>query len=282
MPRISFTILISFIVLPRLFAQDAGQVKSFADGQFLVGNYSSALKEYQRVLLFDEEGRYTDIFSKIASISYNQQNFEDAIKYFNLAWRAEKNDSIKSGLAFKKVVCLFKQEDYYLALADLFDMPDYGLEYIKDKKDLYFGITYFGLEDYKNSMASFSKLLDSTGVRELTKIFDDYLKFMKRFSPEKLEMLSMFVPGLGQIYAGDVGSGINSIVLLGAISLYAVYTAVNYAFIDGAILLSSWFYRYYTGGSMKANDLGKDKIAKRKAKVYSQILQLVEKHKKLG
>jgi tetratricopeptide (TPR) repeat protein len=276
-----FTILISSLLFYPLQAQQIHLVKSFADEQYLAGNYSSALKEYQRVLLFDEEKIYNDIYARVASICFGQQNFEDAIRYFNLAWRAEKNDSLKSELAFIKVTCLFKQQDYFLALTDLFDMPDYGSTYIKNKKDLYFGISYFGLDDYKSSLASLSQILDSTGIQKLNQIFVDYLKFRKKFRPEKVEMMSMFLPGLGQIYVGDFGSGINSIVLLSAIAVYAVYTTINYGFIDGVLLLSSWFYRYYSGGSAKAGNLAQAKIAKKKAKVYAEILSLVDSHRKI-
>jgi tetratricopeptide (TPR) repeat protein len=280
MQRILFTILISCFYLSPLFPQNLHQVKSFADEQFLAGNYNNALKEYQRILLFDNEKLYSDIYSRVASLCFDQQKFDDAIRYFTQAWRVEKDDSLKSELAFKKVMCLFKQGGYYLALAELFDMPDYSSTYVKDKKNLYFGISYFGLDDYKSSVASFSEILDSVGVQKLNQMIADFMKFRKKFRPEKLETMSMFFPGLGQIYAGDIGSGVNSIVLLGIITMYAVYTAVTYGFIDGALLLTSWFYRYYTGGSMKANNLAQIKITRKKAQVYSRILELVENHKK--
>lgn len=70
--------------------------------------------------------------------------------------------------------------------------------------------------------------------------------------------------------------GRHSMVLLSGVFYISLSTALNYGFIDGMLKLSSWFYRYYSGGHINANILARDKIENEKSKVYNQILDLIE------
>jgi hypothetical protein len=88
--------------------------------------------------------------------------------------------------------------------------------------------------------------------------------------------MSRLLPGSGQIFVGETGSGINSFLLLSAVSLYAMNTGINYSFIDGVLVLSSWFYRYYTGGFTNANEMAVQKLESEKIRVYAEIIELIE------
>jgi TM2 domain-containing membrane protein YozV len=280
MQKILFIILFNLFFGTTLFSQDIHQIKSYSDDQFEKGNYTVALKEYQRVQLFDNEKLYNDIYSKIASIYFNQADYNNAIRYLNFAWTVEQNDSIKFELAIKKTLCNLLLNDNYTALTELFDISEYNSEYFQNKKNLYTGICYFGLADYNESNSYLVRLVDSVGALGLNKIFTDYIKYIKKYNPEKIELMSSIVPGLGQIYIGEIGSGINSIALLTGIVAYAFHTTTVYGYIDGVLVLSSWFYRYYNGGKLKANIATQEKLEKKKIQVYSEILTIVEQHQK--
>ena len=271
-----FIILIEFLIIPAVHAQTIGQIKAFSDEQFNNGNYPVALREYQRVLFFDSEKQYNDIYNKVATIYYNQKDYDKAIQYYNIAWRAEQNDSIKNEIALKKALCNFKTEDYFSALNELFDIDANNSAYFEDKINLYFGICYYGLNDYDNSEEYFSELVNTQGNNEIHHIFNKIEKSSKKYRPEKIELMSMFFPGLGQFYSGDIKNGLNSILLLSAVSTFAIITAINYSFIDGVLIMTSWFYRYYMGGSTHAGNFAREKLLKLKAGYYSEILKTVE------
>ena len=276
-----FTIIISYLFLISLFSQDIHQIKEYSDFQFSKGNYEIALKEYKRVLLFDSALQYTDIYSKVALAYYLQNDFNSAIKYYNLAWNIEKNDSIRLEYIFIKSLSHFKLNDFFSALNELYDLPENISSYFENKKNLYMGICYYGLNDNPSSLDYFSELLDSTGMQQISSIFADFEKFSKRFNPRKIEIMSFLFPGLGQIYAGDPGSGLNSFFLLSGIVVYGLYTMANYGFLDGFLVLSSWFYRYYTGGAKNAADIANLKLEKRKAANYLKILEIVDSQGKM-
>jgi tetratricopeptide (TPR) repeat protein len=274
MRKIVYIVLFELAWIP-LYAQNIHQIKQFADAQMESRNDQTALLEYQRVLFFDQEKQYTGLYTKIASIYYRANDFENALTYFNYAWRTESNDSVKQELVFKKVLCSFKQNSYLLALYDLLDMPDQASRYFFLKKNLYLGICYFGLADYQNSLAHFSELVDETERGQIEELFSDFQRFQKKYRPGKVEWMSYFFPGLGQAYSGEFLSGINSFLLLGGITGYAWIIARNYGFIDGAFVLLSWFYRYYSGGALKAGQYAENKIEQKKELIYQQVLEIV-------
>lgn len=280
MQKILFIILTKLVIVSSLFSQNIHQIKSFSDDQFEKGNYSVALKEYQRVQFFDNEKIYNDIYSKIATIYFNETDYQNAIRYLNFAWTIEQNDSIKFELAIKKTLCNLLLNDNYTALTELFDIPEYNSEYFQNRKNLYTGICYFGLTDYSESNSYLVQLVDSVGAIGLNNIFADYIKYIKKYNPEKIELMSSIFPGLGQMYMGEIGSGLNSVALLTLIVAYAFHTTTVYGYIDGVLVLSSWFYRYYNGGKIKANIAAHEKLEKKKIQVYSEILTVIENHQK--
>lgn len=253
--------------LPLLFtlnAQDIHQIRQFGDEQFRNGDYRLALKEYQRVLLFDNERVHNDLYSKIAFIQYYSNEYEQAMRYFDYAIITERNDSLRFELMLKKALCCFRMNNYLAALNELYDLPDPPGRFLQNKKNLYMGICCFGMNDYENSKGCFSALLDSLGIRNLEEVFNDFSRFNKKFRPGKAELMSMILPGLGQIYTGNVTDGLNSFLLISGVTIYSLVTAVNYAIIDGLLVLSSWFYRYYSGGFSNASDLAQKKTRQKK------------------
>ncbi|NLA49350.1 MAG: hypothetical protein GX876_07795 [Bacteroidales bacterium] len=278
MRKILYILLFNLTLFYPLKAQDIHQIRMFGDEQFRNGDYRLALKEYQRVLLFDNERIYNDLYSKIASIHYYSSEYDHALRYFDYAIITEINDSLRFELMLNKALCYFKMNNYMAALNELFDLPDPPGRFLQNRKNLYMGICYFGMNDYKNSEGCFSALLDSYGVSEIKDIFNDFGRFNKKFRPGKIELMSMLLPGLGQIYAGEIPDGLNSFLLISGVSFYSLVTAVNYAVIDGLLVLSSWFYRYYSGGFTNASDLAHKKLHRKKEEVYSEILALIELH----
>ncbi len=274
MHKILYIVLFNFVL--NLYAQDIYQIKKFADEQYRLNNTNLALKEYQRVFLFDKKHEFNDIYLKIANIFDKKNDYKQAIKYYNLAWQIIPNDSIKNEIIFKKVLCQLKDENYFGALNELYEVSDSSSEYFKLKTKLYEGIALFGVGDYKSSEKSLSELVNQKGKDSIKIIFKSFIKFNKKFNPDRIEKMSRILPGLGQIYTGDIKNGINSLALILAISYYAALTAVNYSWFDGLLILSSWFTRYYNGGAGKARELAEQKILKQKSKVYDEIIKVIE------
>lgn len=271
-------ILFSCICHPCLLSQNIHQLKTYADEQFTRGNHSSALKEYQRILFFDDDHQFDDVYSNIADIYYDLGDYENAIIYYDFARKTIPDDSLKLEYSFHKILCYFKQDRYLLGLSDLYDLPAAVSPYFEAKKNLYLAICHFGLDDTGQSLQYFTGIVDSTGLEQINTLFTQLKKHEKKYNPHKLEMMSIFLPGLGQIVAGDVKNGLNSILLLGGIAAYSYHTMIAYGILDGTLVLVTWFYRYYTGGHKKAYELGTKKIQEQQRITYHRILDVVGHH----
>jgi tetratricopeptide (TPR) repeat protein len=278
MQKILFTVLFSFILTPSVVGQNIYQIKAFADEQYKAENYDLALKEYQRVFIFDTNQEFDDIFTKIANVFYRNKEYYDAIKYYNLAWKSEENDSIKNELVYRKVLSYLNNGNYLGGLNELYDLPVVSSDYFQKKQKLYEGICHFGLDEFDTSEKLFLKLVNQKDAITITKTYTDLKKFNKKYAPSRIETMSRILPGLGQLYVGEWGPGINSILLLSAIAYYSGYTMVYYSVVDGLLVLTSWFNRYYNGGVEKAKHLAQEKIETNKAEVYSKILQIIEQN----
>jgi tetratricopeptide (TPR) repeat protein len=278
MQRLLFIVHISLISSSYLHAQELDEWKEYADAQYEKGNYALALKEYQRVLLFDEDHLYEEVYGQIASLYFELNDFDNALTYYDFAWKATQDDSLKVEFAFWKTLCYYKLDRFYLGLTELYDLPEQLSSYFERKKNLYFAICHYGLEEHDQSLEYLSRLVDSTGYERIESSFAELSKAQKKYNPDKLEIMSIFLPGLGQTVAGDVGSGINSLLLLGGITTYSYYTMLNYSILDGTLVLLTWFYRYYTGGHKKAYQLGVQRIQEQKNRTYLRILDVVRHH----
>jgi len=271
-----YIILFSLCLLPPLAAQDIHQMKKFSDEQFASGNYRLALKEYQRVLFFDSENHYNELYARIASIHNQLSDYDNALRYYDLALNIENNDSIRFELKLSKALCYFNQGSYLAALYELLDLPNHPSGYLSDKKNIYMAICHYGMDEYEESREYFTQIFDSAGTAQINTLFSDLEDFNKKFRPSKVQLMSILLPGLGQIYTGEVFNGLNSFLLVSGVSYYAVYTAINYGIIDGLLILSSWFVRYYTGGYTNASNFAAKKIEDEKSRVYSEIIRLIE------
>ncbi|HDS06020.1 MAG TPA: hypothetical protein ENO05_00205 [Bacteroides sp.] len=271
-------ILFSCLFSPALISQPIWQLKEHADEQFLAGNFPTALKEYQRVLLFDEDNRYSQVYGDIADIYLALGDDENAIVYYDFARKAVSSDSLKLEYSFSRILCQFRQQRFLLGLSDLYDLPETSSPYFEAKKNLYTAVCHFGLGETDRSLAYFIEVVDSAGMAEISTLIGDLKRFEKKYDPDRLQLMSIFLPGLGQLVAGDLKNGLNSILLLGGIGVYSYHTMVTYSILDGTLFLLTWFYRYYTGGHKKAYELGAGKIRDQQRVTYQQILEVVRRH----
>jgi tetratricopeptide (TPR) repeat protein len=274
-PKTVYTIIFSFFVFVSV-SQTLEETYRFADEQFEAGNYQSALTEFQRVAFFDTQNQFEDVYQKTGDLFYTTGDFNSAIRNYDIASRLERNDSIKAEIRIKKALCYFKLNNYYFALNELLSItPSQNLT-IKNKIHLFSAIAWFGVEDYNQALTSLSQVINQEDIPQLEEIFNHFEKSRKRFRPGKVELMSILFPGLGQIYSGDPGSGINSLVLVGGLAVVAVWAWQTYGLLDALLSVSSWYYRYYTGGIQNARAAALNRIAHEREDTYHQIMNLVE------
>jgi tetratricopeptide (TPR) repeat protein len=274
--KTTFTIIFSLLTVLVTLGQTIDETFCFAEKQFLAGNYQSALLEYKRVAFFDNNNKFNNIYQKIGKSFYAVNNFKSAAKNFDIAARITTDDSLSAEMYFKKALCYFKQDNYFFALNELLGLQVPTSLYFQRKYNFYTAIAWFGIEEYETAYQHLSKIIGNESISQLTDVFNQFKKTRKRFNPQKIQTLSTIFPGLGQIYCGNIYSGLNSIILIGGVAIITVYIWQSYSFLDAFLSMSSWYYRYYSGGIKNAKSIAIDKISHEKEKTYQKFIQLFE------
>ncbi len=263
-------------------AQDFEETIEFADKQFILKNYQLAVKEYQRALFFSK-GRNVDyLYRQIAHSFFSNKQFDQAAYFFELSYKTVKIDSIKYETLFNKVQCYLLSKKFNNALIELVNLPEDLNKYFNNKRNFYFAITYFGLENFKNSESHFLKLIAENEIETKEKIKELFSKKKNLYkpNPKTAKTLSIILPGAGQMYSGDVKNSFNSLLLTGGLIALGVFMAQEYTDLDAILTSHPWFIRYHKGGYTKAHNIAYKKRAVRRNKTYKRILETVQESEK--
>ncbi len=275
-------LLILFISITEFsFSQDIKQSYDFANELYEKQDYVGAAITYRRVIYFDKIDAYRkSCYKNIADCLYETQQYEEAADYYELAFFQQKTDSSKAGVLFRKLSCYLIQNNFEYAQVEFLNIPEKLNGEQSRRKVFYSALLNFSTEKYEDSKKDFLQLLDSTNIESRNRVGELFVKNEKinKLSPRKAKILSMIVPGLGQFYAGDFKNGANSILLTAGIATWGILAAIKSTSpIDALFSVVPWFQRYYTGGYKKAEIIAENQKKKRRAKVYNQILDVVEK-----
>lgn len=261
-------------------AQSADNVLQIANQQYILGNYSLALKEYQRYFFFHSEPDAPTFFN-IGSCFQNLGEWDNAVEFYDKAFINFNVDSLKRNALFKKIECYIFAHEYGLALTELLGISDTIPREDLYKREFYSGICYFGMNNFDEAGKSFINAVNPANTQQihhLQQIFKNPKKF-KRPNPLTAYVLSMWFPGLGQFYAGDIRDGINSLLLTTGLIAIGVDIAVNQSFLDAGVTMLPWIQRYYQGGYMKAEEIAITRRTQKRAAIYKEILNTIKSSK---
>ncbi|MCF6240612.1 MAG: DUF5683 domain-containing protein [Bacteroidales bacterium] len=276
-PYMLLWMICSFLTV-HLYAQNLEESLSFADKQFELKNYSLALKEYQRVLFFNDGKNLDYIYHQIAKVYFINGYYQDAARNYELAYKTARDDSLKTEFIFKKAACYMLEHKFRLAIFELMNLPDSSDIQYNNRKNFYFAVCYWGLEEFEKSKKYFLSIIpeNRVGNREKITLLFSKKKKLYRPNPKTAKIMSMILPGSGQIYSGDIKNGLNSMVLTGGFVILGIYMNEYYTFFDAFLTAAPWFMRYYQGGYQKAEQIATQKRAIRRNKTYKAILQLMK------
>lgn len=271
--KVIFTVLFSCII-SQIYGQQTSAIVHFADGQYKVGNYSGALLEYQRAIFFGE-ATTGELFHQMGRCSFELKKYDQAIEYFDRAYFAYTNDSLRINSLLDKAKCNIVTRSYNIALIDLFGLTDSLPEKTYRLKQFYIGLCYFGTEQFDEAKKYFVDAVNPSFEKQRQSI-DQLLsnkRKLNRPNPRTASTMSMCFPGLGQFYAGDYKNGLNSLILTSALITLGIKISIEQTLSDGIFTILPWFQRYYQGGYMRAEKIAMEKRAHNRNEVYEKVLQ---------
>ncbi len=272
------TILCS--ILPAfLTAQTPEQSYAFALYESRQGNYDIAIKSLKRIQFFDDQNKFPGVYKELADCYFLKANYEDAYYYYDLASVQAQSDSILPDIIARKVTCKLFERQYPEALIDLMSYSNNLNDLQQLQFDLLYGMTYFYLGDYNTSKLYFLKSTDTSNlelVAALNSDFNRIRKIEKKYSPTRSRLLSIFIPGSGQMMAGDYHEGLNSLLLITGLITAGVAITGSLSVFDSFVIVGPWFQRYYMGGYQKAYEITKAKQQYEKNKILAHIIHFLD------
>ncbi len=270
------SLIISLFGLAAVWSQTLEQTEQVADKFMEQGDYYSAAKFYSRVYFFADKSQLGRINGKLGMAYFGKGDFKRAYNHFDVAQKLESDDSTKTEWFLRKTSALILRHQYKLALLGILNYR--GKFTSRQQKNLIFlkGTVYFAEEKYDEAKKTFVQIIDpgdSLALARLDSLFTK--KNLMRPNPVTAKWLSIFIPGLGQIYAGDIKNGINSFALNATLFYLFARDAVRFSFTESFFVFYPWIQRYYQGGYERAQRIAKKKRRQKRAQVYHGVHEIL-------
>ncbi len=239
------------------FAQSGlNDIIIFSDYLVDQNNYHDALKELHRVLCFSKE---TDIWGQVyfkMGLCYRELGDNTkSIEMFNTAQNYTSSNDQLFEIITAKASGYIVLENYSLAQLELLSLLQKPIDEVK-KKNIYF-LLFISAVYAKNwpkaneFLSDYNRLNDKECFPRLNNILKK-TETSKTKNPNVAKWLSTFIPGSGQLYAGEYKNFANSLIL-NCLNLTANISLFAAGDTSGAV----WYYlfitdRFYRGGRYQA------------------------------
>jgi len=249
-------------------AQNLEQTIHYADEQFHAKKYESAISAYSRVLFFDRENNHKrNVCQKLARCYIQNEEYNKAVYFTDLAFNLSFDDSIKNELVLQKTSALILSHEYKYANLELLNLNSSISPYLRYRKEFYLGVIHFQQENFEKSRQYFINCIPTDSLfsrreKELGMLFEKNRK-TKRFHPK------------GQLYCGDFRNALNSFLITFSFGALFRYTAITYSLLDAFVAVMPWYQRYYLGGFHSAEMIARKKIKTKQNEIFENILDVI-------
>lgn len=249
--------IILILLTTQLLAQDYLQIQfNYASSLFKNGQYYDAITEYKRLIFFDSTKSFSFIGNYNIGKCYKAgAKLDDAIKYFSKAEINAAKIEEKYQAKIEIVKCNILRRTTERALQILDEIENYPE--FKEKKDsinYWRGWTFIFKDDWEKAYYYFNKFQRD---HELKFLSEQVIK--DKYSVTFAKVISYILPGAGQIYTGNILSGLMS---LGYNILFGYLTAKSFSedrIFDGVVIGSLLWLRFYRGNIQNAENFAIEK-----------------------
>ncbi len=270
------------------------QVSQMGDSLSKAGQFDLAAVYYEKAL-FDQSRRLDSMNADIYRLSANDLLFKKIqcqkyLKRFEEAWLTaqridlnEPNDTLQFRLRYELALCGYLSRHYGEAhgqiLQTRFYVRDSTLFSALDVLEI---LTLNELDRWPESKEIFKRYVVRNQLSINADELYDFLR-KKPKSPEKAQLLSFVMPGVGQMYAGFPMQGLVSVGLQTLALGFGVYHVWHRYYLIGFFTGAGMFQAFYFGGARRAELMAEETNRKRKAKNNQKIRAvLIEGENKKG
>lgn len=277
MLRSALTIFfLSFFGL-QLWAQSLDDTYQWAKEQSNKGNHVVAERAFLRVVFFtDSAALRSMVYGSLAEIAIEKKQFERAHQFLSYAINNCSEDFRANQLLLKKAELFIKNGQYFKAQQSLYECDALSAQQKKHYNFL-LGTSHFGNGSLEKAESKFLALAEnSNDSSSISQVFAKARKKLNPKKPKRARTMSYMLPGLGQLYAGDVKNSLNSAGLMAGLLYLYFNTVTEYGLLSGIITVLPWVSRYHIGGGENALRSMNRRQAKLKSRYYENLLVVIK------
>ena len=287
--KTSIIIFFTLTIFIRIVNADKDPCLSLADSLYLNQFYDQAITEYMRYLYFSrmdnqisvgEEQKRAEILFRIGISYRNRKNWQKATDFINRSIIRTKEDSLRDTRKLSLVIIRLSTKEYSLAEIELLRLLQFSnTKSIRIRAYFFLAVCYVYQFKWQEADEKLKQYVSATTGRP-DSMLNSMLyrgKNLPYKSPDLAKWLSTFIPGCGQIYAGDRKNGINAL----AINLLTGYLLVDgildQRFQDLILSHMALFWRFYQGNRANAEkiaELNNERLNKTEADKIIHYLEM--------
>jgi tetratricopeptide (TPR) repeat protein len=265
-----------FFCNSKCIGQKLEETYILAQKQQELHNFDDAKLLFERIIYFDSSHQFIESYNYLSQLNVSQGKLNDGIdclkKYRNFYTFGTKE---YTELTFKLVQLQLQTTENQEALSEILQLKSVSYSDSDTKRvNLYLAVCYFQTTDFDKSKSYFEKLIPVEKQQEFAKLFKKNNRLEKKYHPTKMQILSVLLPGAGQLYGGFYRESANSFLLVSSFIALFVVTNQVYGLLDAFMSVYPWASRYYNGGIKKTILLSKEKISQKRSMYYQKILLL--------
>lgn len=253
-----------------------------AESFFASENYEAAITEYKRFIFFNSHNESVNYAYYKIGISYGyQKKWREAIDALKYSIQSAPNESIKNEREIALAIVLLANRNYNDAEFRLLKVESFTkFSSLKQKAAFFRGIACIYSYKWKEARKAFRSILGRDSLYfSFYHIVDSLLSLAEqiKYKSSKLaKIFSTILPGSGQIYAGDIRNGLNSL-LINILTFYLLINGIIKKDIKNIFFVCPLFQRYYLGNRFHAEKIAEDynnKLNKRWVKKILKIFKI--------
>ena len=246
------------------------------EDHFSRGNYDRAITEYKRFLFFHpDDHRTAAAYLKIGLAFGRLSDWQQSIEALRTAIRQTEDPRQKAEIRLQLATILIASNQTEIALTNcakiLSQIGDVNpsppptqsgantvensrlssMRYLRSRTTFLQGVAYTHQYRWKEAQEAFltSSLVKSETIQLLKSLAEEDGK-----SVRIAKWISTFLPGSGQVYAGEWQDGLNALVLNGTIVSAVVLLFRSERRSEAGLLASTILWRYYNGNRRNATE----------------------------
>ena len=270
---------LTFISIP-LCGKD--EALNLADRFFDLEFYEEAITEYKRYIHFNAAGEEVSYaYYKIGLAYRNKRNLKKSLEALEASAQAATSDSIREERKIDIAVTYIAEGRYDKAKFILLKLLSFSnFSEIKRKASLFLCIAHLYTYQWESAKDAIQIFFKEEGKNEFASELDSLLSAAENMnykSPTTARWLSTFIPGTGQMYSGNVGDGINALLLNGANIYFIIYKLLKEEYGNAYIIYFFLFRRYYFGNIYHARKEAIEHNRKLNEHTADSVLTLLKK-----